>query len=235
MSQNPTALPTDPPASAAVGASAQPRYGAQYRRVSWVAVASVVCGALSFVTVFGWWFLVVPLAGVILGFNARQQIRELPSELTGMGLASAGMGLSLLLGALGVGGFIAYEMREVPFGYELVTFADLQPAPANKNARLPIDIDELDGKRIFIKGFIYPGKQTIAIKRFIFVPTIGHCNFCSSQLKSTEMLACEMAGDMRTNFKQRMIGIGGRLKVDRTEAAKPFGGFPYQMEVDYVR
>jgi len=145
------------------------------------------------------------------------------------------MALSLLIGGLGFGVLAAYEMSGVPFGYKAKTFSQLQPDASKPKALLPENIDELNGKRIFIKGFIYPGKQSIGIKQFILVPSVGHCNFCSTKLKSTQMIAAEMAGDMRTNYKQRMIGVGGILKVDKKEAIKPFGGFPYRMEVDYVR
>jgi len=213
----------------------QPRYGAQYRAVSWVAVASVVCGLLSFVTVFGAYFIVVPAAGIALGWNAWQRIREVPGELTGRGLAWAGMALSVVLGALGGGALWAYEMREVPWGYTKVDWDDLQPDRDDPSELIPPDAMELDGKRIFIKGYMYPGRQTIGIKRFVLVPTVGHCSFCSPQIKSTEMIVADLQGDLRTTYKRRVTSIGGTLRIDQLEVAKPFGGFPYVLEVDYVR
>ncbi len=224
-----------PPARMRVEAGTQPRYGAQYQSVSWLAVMSVICGVLSFTTVFGWYFILVPLAGIVLGWNARQRIRELPAELTGTGLAWTGMCLSLVIGGIGVGAFIAYELREVPYGYHRVTFTELQPDSAKPGEKIPPKAEELEGKHVFIKGFIYPGKRTIAIKHFVLVPTVGHCSFCSTRLKSTEMISSEMSGDMRTNYKRRLVAVGGTLTIDKAQAARPFGGFPYKLEVDYIR
>jgi len=213
----------------------QRRYGAQYRAVSQAAVASLVCGGLSFVTVFGWYLIVVPAAGLVLGWNARQRIREVPGELTGTGLAWAGMVLSVVLGALGGGALWAYELREVPWGYTKVTWDDLQPDPKNPAELIPPKIKDLDGKRVFIKGFMYPGRQSIGIKRFVLVPTVGHCAFCSPQIKSTEMFAAKLQGDLTTVYKRRETAIGGTLRIDEIEVAKPLGGFPYVIEVDYIR
>jgi len=213
----------------------QPRYGAQYRAVSRTAVASLVCGGLSFVTVFGWYLIVVPAAGIALGWNARQRIREVPGELTGTGLAWAGMVLSVVLGALGGGALWAYELREVPWGYKKVTWDDLQPDPKNPSELIPSKIKDLDGKRVFIKGFMYPGRQSIGIRRFVLVPTVGHCAFCSPQIKSTEMIVADLQGDLTTVYKRRETAIGGTLRIDEIEVAKPLGGFPYVIEVDYVR
>jgi len=213
----------------------QRRYGAQYRAVSQAAVASAVCGGLSFLTVFGWYFVVVPAAGLVLGWNARQRIREVPGELTGTGLAWAGMVLSIVLGTLGGGALWAYELREVPWGYKKVTWDDLQPDPTDPTELIPPKAKDLDGKRVFIKGFMYPGRQSIGITRFVLVPTVGHCSFCSPEIKSTEMIVADLQGDLTTVYKRRETAIGGTLRIDEVEVAKPLGGFPYVIEVDYVR
>jgi hypothetical protein len=213
----------------------QPRYGAQYRAVSQAAVASAVCGGLSFLTVFGAYFIVVPAAGLALGWNARQRIREVPGELTGRGLAWAGMVLSVVLGTLGAGALWAYDLRDVPWGYKKVAWDGLQPDAKDPTELLPPEAKDLDGKRIFIKGFMYPGDRSIGIKEFILVPTLSHCNFCSPQIKSTEMILADLQGDLTTVYKRRETAIGGVLRIDELEVAKPLGGFPYVIEVDYVR
>ena len=213
----------------------QRRYGAQYRAVSQAAVASVVCGGLSFLTVFGAYFIVLPAAGLALGWNAWQRIREVPGELTGTGLAWTGMVLSVVLGALGGGALWAYELREVPWGYTKVTWDDLQPDRTDPSELIPPKAKDLAGKRVFIKGFMYPGRQSIGIKEFIMVPTVGHCAFCSPKISSTEMIAAKLQGDLTTVYKRRETAIGGTLRIDELEVAKPLGGFPYVVEVDYIR
>ena len=84
---------------------------------------------------------------------------------------------------------------------------------------------------------LYPpqGRRSVGIKRFILVPTVGHCQFCSRNLKSTEMVDVQLVGDRRTRLKGRMTAVGGILSIDLSEAVKPLGGFPYRLEADVIR
>ena len=203
----------------------------KYRSLNPLAVLSVVFGVLSILTVFTWFFGLIPLAGLVLGFLALRQIDEAPEETTGRGLARAGMGLCVGLWVLGSYLFIAWR-NEVPFGYTSISYADLQPDQSVPGQMLPKKAIELDGRRIFLKGYMYPGRQSIAIKSFIMVPTRAHCKFCAANMPSTELVRVELVGDLTADFKSSLVGIGGKLVVD--PAAGP-GDLPYRVEADCFR
>jgi len=64
-------------------------------RTSGLAIAALIC------SIVGWvgCYLIGPIVGVVLGYQARKQIRESGGRLTGEGLATAG----IILGWLGIG------------------------------------------------------------------------------------------------------------------------------------
>ncbi len=133
------------------------------------------------------------------------------------------------------------QKHSVPAGYKAITFDDLQPNPDDPSEIIPqaaFDLEPNDkdpDKRIFISGYIYPGRRTVNIKEFIFVPTLSHCNFCTAQLKSTEMINVKFTGDLTTDYTLNEIKIGGKMRIDRDQLLNPLGGLPYQLEADYLQ
>jgi hypothetical protein len=234
----PTPPPSPPPA--------QPRYRgrdrrgrmpdphAHYREVNRFAVIGVVLGALSILTMFGWFFGVLPLAGIVLGILALRQIDAAPGDMTGRGFAIAGIVLSAVLWIVGTGYIVFVAINEVPVGYTVLTFEDLQPNPDNAGELIPQKILDLEDKYVYIKGYMYPGRQNTGIQQFVLVPSRFHCQFCQRDLKSTEMVQVSTVGDLLADFAVNKTGVGGKFHVDLGEATRPLGGLPYKIEADYL-
>ena len=75
-------------------------------------------------------------------------------------------------------GWLTYDyLTEVPDGYERISYADLQPDPAQAGQVVPPSALELEGKKIFIKGYIYPGREKDGIRQFLLVRDQGDCCF----------------------------------------------------------
>src|SRR5262249_18850197 len=130
---------------------------ASYRALSTAAVAALVLGALSVLAMLDWSLAVIPLAAVILGVVALRKIRRQPQEYTGRGIAIVGIALGILFGAGGMGYLEYVRIHEVPTGYNPIDYSLLQPRPDDPPNFIPPEAKELDGKKIFIKGYIYPG------------------------------------------------------------------------------
>jgi hypothetical protein len=208
-----------------------------YRPISLMAVLSVVLGALSLLTAFGWLFALVPIAGIVLALVALQRIRQAPNELTGIRVAKAGLFVSLGAWLVGTVCLLLVRASEVPRGYEAITFDQLQPDPDKKGQLVPPQALTWQEKqtRLFIKGYMYPGGQASGIKKFILVPSLEHCAFCRQQLRSTQMIYVTLTGDHTARLKSIPVGVGGILKVDTVAAASPLGGFPYHLQADYFQ
>jgi len=202
-----------------------------YRAVSPLAVLSLVLGGLSFLTIFNWFFTVLPLAGALLGIVAVRRIDRSPQELQGRPFALAGLGLAVVLGTAGSIGLVIRENYLVPAGYKPINFADLQ-RDKSAAAMIPQSATELDGERVFIKGYMYPGRQVFNLTQFIMVPSSGLCNFCLTKIEPTQMIRVEMVGDRTADFKTSLAGVGGKLTVDQKVV---LGSSPYLIEADVFR
>ena len=200
----------------------------RFRAVSTTAVVSLVFGVLSVLTVFGWYLAIVPAVGISLGWLAAQRIQQYPSELTGLGIARAGVRVSLVLWVLSYGWLIFQQVKEFPWGYAVISYEELQPEPGEDVSQRARD---MDGELVGIRGYISPGRQQVGLKRFVLCPIIGDCGFCTADPKPTEMIRVRLAGDLRIRYTTRLIRVGGRLTVDPNAP----GGVPYFLDADYVR
>ena len=231
--------PSNRPAS-----KAQPRYRgkaftsskgqASYRRIDPLAVTSLVLGLLAFLPMFGWVMIPIPIAGVVFGIVALRRIDRSFGEKKGIGISLAGLVLSTVLGLLGIAIFNFVIVHGAPIGYTSVTFPEMQPDKETGEV-IPPDILELDGKFIYVKGYMYPGRRSMGIQQFILVPTQYHCKFCQRDLASTEMIKVIMTGDELADFKSHLVGVGGKLEIDHEEALRPLGGMPYTIKADVFR
>lgn len=203
----------------------------RYRAVSRMAVASVVLGGLSLLTLFGWLFALIPLGGLILGWAARRIILDNPEELTGLGLAHGGIAICLAFGGMGLGWLIYNYFEPVPFGYQLVQYEEFQPDRNVPGQVIPPGIYELQDKKVFVRGYMAPSRRMLNLKEFILCPALPDCSFCIPNPQKTEMILVKLTGDLRTDFTTRMVRVGGRLKVDPDSP----NGIPYTIEADYLR
>ncbi len=214
----------------------------RYRSLNATAILSLVFSVLSILTVFGWVFWAIPVLSIALAIRALKHIRYASEEYTGEVFARAAIAVAVVFWLSGM--YIQHyiQLHSIPSGYKPVTFDFLQPNPDQPGEIIPPAAFELEptdnnpDKRVFIKeGYIYPGRRSINIKEFILVPTLGHCQFCTRQLRSTEMIDVKFSGDLTVDYSSRPIKVGGRLHIDRQQAVNPFGGLPYQLEADYVQ
>lgn len=213
----------------------------RYRAINVMAVLSVVFAVMSILTIFGWAFWLIPIVAITLGVKALKRIRYASEELTGESFARAGIAVAVLMWIAGIYIHHYIQTHSIPSGYKAITFDTLQPNSDQEGEIIPPSAFELEpsdkdpDKRIYISGFIYPGKKSINIKDFILVPSLEHCSFCQKQMKSTEMISVKFTGDLRTDYSSREIRIGGKLRIDREQLLNPLGGLPYQLEADYLQ
>ncbi len=203
----------------------------RYRAVSRMAVTSLALGGLSLLTLLGWFFALIPAAGLILGWLARRLILDNREELTGVGLAYAGMAMSVLFGGLGLGWLIYNYFEPVPFGYRLVEYAEFQPDRNVPGQVIPPAIYDLQDQKVFVRGYMAPSRRMVNLKEFILCPALPDCTFCIPDPKKTEMILVKLTGDLRTDFTTQMVRVGGRLKIDPDSP----NGIPYTIEADYLR
>lgn len=207
----------------------------RYRALSGLAIASMGLGLLSGLTFLGWSLAVVPVAGLIVGWMALRRIERNPEEMTGKTLAQAGMALSLVLWVSGYTWQYYLFAHYVPPGYELIDYRQLQPDPNDPEQRISRDAEMWDKRRVFVRGYMSPGKQKSGIREFLMVDDPGACSFCAPDPKPTQLIRVKLTGGMKIEYTTRAIGVGGEFTIHPDPKEEGMGGLPYQIEADCLR
>jgi hypothetical protein len=206
-----------------------------YRALSGLAVASVIFGGLSAVTFLDWTLAVVPVIGMVLGWVALRRIRRNPAENLGEKWALAGVVLSA---AFWVGGYcwLTYAyFNQTPPGYQLISCKALQPDPNRPDLRVSEESEMLDKRKVFVWGWMYPGRQKSGIREFLLVDDPGTCQFCAPQPRPTQLIRVKLIDGLRTEYTTRPIGVGGEFTVHADPTDEAMGGLVYQIEADCLR
>ena len=184
-----------------------------YRSLCPLAVAGLVCGAFSVLALFGWTLAAVPAAGILFGLAALKRIRRAPDELSGAGLARAGIALSAFFWAVGAVWLLYAHAKEVPHGYTEVSYEELQGDASTGGRTIPPRALELADKKIFVKGYMYPGKVQINLKQFIVSRDNGTCEFCTPNPTPSDLIHVTLVGDLHFDYTSRLVSLGGTLRA----------------------
>jgi hypothetical protein len=207
----------------------------RYRALNPLAIASVVLGALSIVTVLHWGLAIVPMAGIIVGWVAWKQIRKAPEEWLGATLVKIGVGLCVAMWLLGYGWLIFARAGEIPYGYDPVSYTMLQPDPTKPTEPIPQTAIDMNDRKVFLRGYMQSRRTSTGIKEFILCPTNADCPFCAPSPRPTEKVRVILQGDLETTYTAHEIAVAGRFRVNRTDAGGiPADGIPYELDADYL-
>ena len=208
---------------------------AQYRALSILGVASCLLGLLSVTSFLAWAFAaIIPPLGILAGVVALVRINRNPTELTGKRVALAGIALSLLF-LCGGATYLTYDyVTEVPPGYERLNYSELQPNPETQGEVFPPAIQQRDGDRVFIKGYVFPGKQTSGIKQFVLCRDNGDCCF-GGQPKLTDRVLVTLKGPLSLNFSTRLQRVAGTFRVEPGQGTDGISGVIYHLDADYLK
>jgi len=200
-----------------------------YKPVSPAAALSLLCGiaaVIAAITVVdvGWAFVAVPATGFALGLRGMGAIKRY--DMAGKGAAKAGLVLSTLALIGGTGAYLYYLKTAVPAGYERISYDPLQtltPEAPDSSAKA------LDGKKIYLQGYIYPTNQTKGITSFMLCRDNGTCCF-GGQPKLTDMVAVKLKEPLTLDFTSSLHGVGGVFRVKSEKAPGQLGAVVYHID-----
>jgi hypothetical protein len=211
----------------------------RYRAVSGMAVFALVVAVLSLPALalpapISLPFMAGSLLSAILGIIAARTIKQRPEEFMGGTVALAGTLIGAATLVIGISWNAYVTATEVPEGYTRVSFGELQPS--YKTPELPFSKRalELDGKRVYIRGYTAPGDQKYGQKEFILVKDIGACCF-GDQPKPTHMVAVTFTEGLTIDYGYLPRGLGGILRVDKEPRQNKLGGAYFRLEADHLR
>jgi len=208
----------------------QPMESDDYRAIESRSVVSLILGLFSFLTAFSWGFVFVPILGILIGWLAFQKILTTQKEITGFKLAITGMTLSLVFGILGMAWSYWSYHNITPAGYQLVEFNEFAADP--KTGKISDNILALDGKRVFVPGFMSPTKTMSGIKEFPLVRTLQPSKFGPATPPPTEIILVKMANGQHLEYRTDLVKVGGILHVKKDY---DYDNAPYRIDADVFR
>lgn len=217
----------------------RPQEEDQYRAIGSLSIFAFVFGLLSVLAFFSWVTLIVPVIGLIVGFLAIQKILAAPKVMGGLYLTLTGLIFSFLFGVCGCVTQYYHYYYGIPAGYIPIAFVsedDTENCPTlaadRKSGTVPVEIQRLDGQRVFIQGYIFSTKEQTGLTKFALVRTLNPSRFSSATPDPTDMVLIELKNGQTVSYRTKPIRIGGTLHV-RTDYS--FENLPYTIEADVVR
>jgi hypothetical protein len=207
----------------------------RYRAIHGFAVASLILGGLSILSLLHVLLGLIPIAGITFAWLALKRIRRNPEEIAGIGFARWGMRLSMGFWLIGSGWLIYQYYTEAPAGYKPVAYKTLQPPPDEKEFRIPTQAEDLDKQQIFVHGYMFRARQQTGITEFVLVDDRGACSFCAPKPKVTQLIRVKLKNGLKADFTTYPIGVGGEFTVHKNPNEKGMGGLIYMIEADILR
>ena len=183
---------------------------------------------------FEWMASPLPLAAIYFGVKALGQIERVPEEYSGKRLAKIGVGLGAGLGIV-LSGWLLFFRSDVPYGYQELNWAELEPDLNNKHEIVPpsaLELGDPEKKtKLYVRGYIVPGRRLVQLTEFSICRTSDQCRFAQKVgYRPTDLIHIELTGDRTIDYTTHEIGIGGILRVDLDLP----NGTPYHVKGDYV-
>lgn len=204
-----------------------------YRTTSRMAMMSLIFGLLSSLALLAPVLVVFSVLGVASCVAGLRTIRLHPQEFTGKGPALAGGLLSLGLAIIAISFHAYVYYTEVPDGYDRISFKVLQPESGSPQP-IPDSAMNLDGKQVFVGGYMHPDAGLAPVQSFVLVPDMGTCCF-GGQPNLTDMIEVTLKGNDRVSYSTRKRKFAGTLRVNPyLKPREKLKGTYYQLNVDEV-
>ena len=162
--------------------------------------------------------LVVPLFGAALAFVGYYQISRSQGELSGSVLALVSL-VTMLIMFMGFGALHLHSYAtEVPTGFSRIDFTnDISKkgfATIDGKVGIHPEVAKLADKPIYLKGYMYPFRETHGLKTFVLCKDSGECCF-GGQPKPTDMILINMVDGATVNYlNKQLVGVAGTLRIE---------------------
>lgn len=232
----------------------RPDENTDYRSLTAESVGSLILGFLSILTIVSGIFVIFPIMGIVLGILAIRKILGASEELSGLGISSAGVALSVLFALVGIAYQIHVSSFDVPLGYREIDFTKLSANPVtgkmseeildlaytrDENNRIVPLRPQFDAQGnvippppVFLEGYMFPTKNMSGIDFFMLVPSLEQGKFGTMTRSPTEMVEVNLLGGLSVPYRTSPVRVGGLLFVKENYTGDQM---PYHIEADVFR
>tara|TARA_B100000029_G_scaffold367590_1_gene361064 strand:- start:1058 stop:1801 length:744 start_codon:yes stop_codon:yes gene_type:complete len=181
------------------------------------------------------WTFVCGAAGV-LGLLTLGKIRKTDGAFSGGKTATTGVILGGLAALLNVAVAALLVTTEVPDGFEDVNFtADISQKGFGELNALHPDVKALDGKKIYLRGFMYRGKQTTGLNSFVIVKDNQQCCF-GRQPNQSDMVEVFLPPGETFNLELGLTGVAGVFRTTNLRSESKLQHRPiYRIDAEFCK
>lgn len=195
-----------------------------YTPVPAIAPVAAVFGILSLTALLALFGIAIALLALLIGLAAWRTIAISDGQYGGRWLAILGVVLSTSCFFGGIALQVRAYQTEVPAGVERVSFNYDISQPGMAYARdedgqprmaVPKSVKELDGKEVFIKGFMYPEQQQVGLRKFLLVKDSGDCCF-GGQPVVQDIIGVRFAeeSDLSAKYQEQvLVSVAGTFHI----------------------
>ncbi len=186
-----------------------------YRALSRSAVASLIFAVLALPGLLETFapMLFLALLGIAAALVGLRSIRRYPNEYSGQQLATISLLACLVILFGGLARHTYIYLTEVPEGYERIHFYTLQQEQDLPDTPTQAAVD-INGKPIFIKGYIHPSSGGGMLRQFILVPDLGTCCF-GGQPRSSDMIEVTLLGGQTVKAGMTRRKLAGKFTLNQ--------------------
>ena len=189
-----------------------------YKPVLGLSILAVVMAVISVFALAFWALIPLALLGAAVATVSLIQLYRAAGEYRGFAGSWFALATCLLTFTGGIGLQVHAYRTEVPEGFDRLNFsADISKKgilyQQGYMAPHP-DVAALDGKKVFLKGFVYPEKQQTGLKGFLFCRDAGECCF-GGEPKPEDRIGVIMTGDKTINFYPGRVSVAGTFRLNR--------------------
>ncbi len=192
-----------------------------YHPIPLSAIIGLVLAVLSLTALATWKGIPLAVIAVIVSLVAFLRIWRADGEYSGKWLSVSGLAVSVFCGVAGL--FLeAQRLRnEIPPGFQRVSFvqeiASQEIGMEEKEGRLLVVpsplIQELVGKKIYVKGYMYPTNQKTHLTQFLICKDNAQCCF-GGQPATTDMIGVTMKDLKTADYDDSLMGIAGTFQIN---------------------
>lgn len=159
------------------------------------------------------WTFICLLAG-ILGLNSLRKIRRAQGALSGDDWARGAVLVAAGAALANVAVAVVLIANEIPKGYQVLSFtSDISQKGLGEQRAVHPDVEALDGKSIFLKGYMYRDKRKQeGLRNFILVKDNQQCCF-GRQPNESDMIEIRLKGDMTVDLQLGLTAVAGVFRA----------------------
>ena len=189
-----------------------------YKPVLGLSILAVMMAVVSVFALVFWALIPLALLGAGVAAVSLIQLYRAAGEYRGFVGSWFALATCVLMFVGGIGVQVHAYQTEVPDGFERLNFsADISKKGIvyQQGYMMPHpDVAALDGKKVFLKGFVYPEKQQVGLKGFLFCRDAGDCCFGGNP-KPEDRIGVIMTGDKTVDFYPARVSVAGTFRLNR--------------------